>query len=124
MPASPLRLAVAAAGIFLLSGSAQAASFDCAKAAQPDEEAICQDPFLSELDVQMATLYGVRMKIPMLMGSRDAAKDEQRAFLANRATCGADAACIGDAYLQRIDELKQILDAAMQDYCIKLEICG
>ena len=31
---------------------------------------------------QMATLYGVRMQIPMLMGARGAAQDEQRAWLA------------------------------------------
>ena len=124
MSASVLRLAVAAAGLFLLAGSAEAASFNCAKAAQPDEKAICKSRSLSELDVQMATLYGVRMKLPMLMGAHGAAQDEQHAFLVDRATCGADAACIGAAYQQRIDELNQILDAAMQDYCVKYGICG
>ena len=124
MPVSVLRFAIAAAGLFLLAGSAEAASFNCAKAAQPDEKAICKSRSLSELDVQMATLYGVRMKLPMLMGARGAAQDEQHAFLMHRATCGADAACIGAAYQQRIDELNQILDAAMQDYCVKYGICG
>jgi len=124
MPGSVFRLTIIAAGLFAMAGSADAASFNCAKAAQPDEKAICKSRSLSELDVQMATLYGTRMKIPMLMGSRGAAQDEQRTFLINRATCGADAACIGDVYRQRIDELNQILDAAMQDYCVKLEICG
>ena len=38
----------------------------------------------------MATLYGVRMQIPMLMGARGAAQDEQRAWLAS-AACGSDA---------------------------------
>jgi len=35
-----------------------------------------------------------------------------------------DAACIGAAYQQRIDTINQELDAAMQDYCEKLGICG
>ncbi len=103
---------------------AGAASFDCAKAAQPDEIAICQSRTLSELDVAMATLYGVRMKVPMLMGSRGAAQDEQHDFLVHRGKCGANAVCLRAAYQQRIAVLQQELDAAMQDYCVKLGICG
>ena len=60
-----------------------AASFDCGKARTADEKAICASPALSDLDTQMATLYGVRMQIPMLMGARGAAQDEQRAWLAS-----------------------------------------
>src|SRR5665213_2753229 len=93
-----------AVGLFLFAAAtADAASVDCAEAAHPDEIAICQSRTLSELDVRMATLYGVRMKIPMLMGSHGTAQDEQSEFLANRAACGAKLACIGAAYLQRID---------------------
>ena len=110
--------------LFLFAGNADAASFNCAKAKQPDEKAICKSRALSELDVQMATLYGVRMQLPMLMGSRGAAQDEAHEFLATRATCGSDAACLTVAYQQRIAALQQILDAAMQDYCVKLGICG
>ena len=103
---------------------AEAASFDCTKAKTPDEIAICVTPALSDLDVQMATLYGVRMQIPMLMGARGAAQDEQRAFLAVRGQCGGNVACIQSAYQQRIAVLQQIIAAAMQDYCVKLGICG
>ena len=124
MPAKPASIAAVAAVFVALASNAEAASFNCAKAATPDEKAICKSRSLSELDVRMATLYGVRMKLPMLMGARGAAQDEQRTFLMNRGYCGADAACIGAAYQQRIDELNQILDAAMEDYCITLGICG
>ncbi|HEY5081696.1 MAG TPA: hypothetical protein VII91_07220 [Bauldia sp.] len=113
-----------AGAVMLLAGSAHATSFNCAKAAQPDEKLICRSRTLSELDVQMAALYGARMKIPMLMGSRGAAQDEQHAFLVRRASCRADNACIGAAYQQRIDAINAELDAAMQDYCAKLGICG
>ncbi len=103
---------------------AGAASFDCNKAATADEQAICASYVLSDLDTQMATLYGVRMQIPMLMGARGAAQDEQRAWLVQRGACGGDVACIVQSYQQRIAELKQTISAAMQDYCTRLGICG
>jgi uncharacterized protein len=108
----------------VVAGStAQAASFDCNKAATPDEIAICANPNVSNLDTIMATLYGVRMEIPMLMGARGAAQDEQRAWLASRGTCGGNVACLQTSYQQRIAALQQIIAAAMQDYCVKLGIC-
>jgi uncharacterized protein len=107
----------------LAAGPATAASFNCAKAAKPDEIAICSDPGLGDLDVKMATLYGVRMEIPMMMGAKGAAQDEQRAFLDQRAGCGANIACIGAAYRERIEVLNQEISAAMQDYCVKMGLC-
>ncbi len=122
------RSAAFAAGACLaglaISSSAEAASFDCTKAKTADEIAICQTQILSDLDTQMATLYGVRMQIPMLMGAKGAAQDEQRAFLTERGACGSDVACIQQAYLNRIAVLNQAIQAAMHDYCIKLGICG
>ena len=115
---------VAVATTFLmLPGAAGAASFDCSKAAAPDEIAVCGDPTLSNLDTEMATLYGVRMEIPMLMGARGDAQDEQQDFLTTRAACGSNAACIQTAYTNRITVLKQTISAAMQDYCVKVGIC-
>ncbi len=108
---------------FLAAAPAEAASFDCNKATKPDELAICGNPELSDLDVEMATLYGVRMEIPMMMGARGAAQDEQVAFLATRGACGGDVACIAGAYRDRIATLKQTISAAMQDYCAKIGLC-
>lgn len=107
----------------VVAAPAHSASFDCAKATKPDETAICDSTKLSDLDVEMATLYRVRMEIPMLMGARGAAQDEQRAFLTKRENCGAKVACIQAAYTERIAELDQTIKAAMQDYCTKLGIC-
>ena len=120
----PAAVAIATLACLATTPASHAASFACSKAKQPDEKAICADRGLSELDVQMAAIYGVRLKIPMLMGERGAAQDEQRAFLQSRATCGANVACLRAAYTQRIAALNQILDAAMQNYCVKLGICG
>src|ERR1700690_753516 len=89
MSAKLTRLALFAGALFLLAGSADAASFNCAKAKTPDEKAICANPALSDLDTQMAALFGVRMKVPMLMGSRGAAGDEQVQWLQTRGSCGA-----------------------------------
>jgi uncharacterized protein len=120
---TPILLA-ALCGMTILASPAGAASFNCNKATTPDEIAICKTPSLSDLDVQMATLYGVRMQIPMLMGAKGAAQDEQRAFLQSRAACGSNVACITSAYQQRIATLNATISAAMQDYCVKLGICG
>ncbi len=119
-------LAILAAlfGLATLSTTADAASFNCGKATTGDEIAICRTTVLSELDVAMATLYGVRMQLPMLMGSRGAAQDEQRAFLQSRAACGPDVPCLEAAYRRRNAELNATIAAAMQDYCRKLGICG
>ena len=107
----------------LAAGPAMAASFNCAKAAKPDEIAVCSDPGLGDLDVKMATLFGVRMEIPMMMGAKGAAQDEQRAFLDQRGGCGGNIACIGEAYRERIAVLNQEISAAMQDYCVKMGLC-
>ena len=122
--AGSIRLAVFMGAMVFVAGGAIAASYNCGKARQPDEIAICDSRTLSELDVQMATLYGVRMSIPMLMGSKGAAQDEQHEFLATRGACGGDIACLDAVYRQRILELQQTIGAAMQDYCQKLGICG
>ncbi len=115
--------AVLVAGIGLTS-PAFAASFNCAQAKTPDEKAICSSPTLSDLDTKMATLYGVRMQIPMLMGARGAAQDEQRAWLSQRGSCGSSTACLVQSYQQRISVLNQTISAAMQDYCKRIGICG
>jgi len=123
MISKPILSAAFFALLTLPAAPALSASFDCAKAAKPDEVAICDSTKLSDLDVEMATLYRVRMEIPMLMGARGAAQDEQRAFLAKRETCGGKVACIEAAYTARNAQLNQTIKAAMQDYCTKLGIC-
>ena len=60
----------------------------------------------------------------MLMGSRGAAQDEQRAWLDARHACGGNVACLRSAYQTRIAQLNQEISAAMQDYCVKAGICG
>jgi uncharacterized protein len=44
------------------------------------------------------------------MGSRDAIRDSQRTWLAQRRTCGARLACLNTAYDRRIAALNRVMD--------------
>jgi uncharacterized protein len=80
--------------------SAQAASFDCAKASSFVEKAICSDKQLSSMDDQLARLY----KAARATGGNAALEAEQKAWLSSRDQC-ADAACLKKAYADRIAAL-------------------
>lgn len=95
--------------------AASAASFDCGKAAKPDELAICGTPELSALDSEMAGLWFAFRKVPMLMGASGARMDDAQAFLDERAACGGDVACLRKAYQNRIAALKDGISRAMDD---------
>ncbi len=86
-----------------------AASFNCHKATKADEFAICDSRQLSELDVKMATIYDIVIKL-VPMGTRGAIEDEQRAWLAARQACGADRGCIRNLYDARIKTLMAQID--------------
>ncbi|MBA4791959.1 MAG: DUF1311 domain-containing protein [Rhizobiales bacterium] len=92
------------------TGGAQAASFDCKAAKEPDEKAICASMALSDLDVRMATLYEVAGHL-VAMGQRGMLQDEQREFLKSRAACGAKAACLSAAYEARIKAITGVLQS-------------
>ncbi len=102
-------VALAIAGGFFLPVSAQAASFDCAKARAPDEKAICADRGLNDKDVKMSVLYEIDGHL-VGMGRRGAMHDEQIIWLSARKTCGAARACLSAAYDRRIATLQSVLD--------------
>lgn len=90
-----------------------AASFDCTKAATPQEKAICASPELSAADDQMAAAYHAWLTAAepdWAAGIRD----DQRAWLRVRATsCPAGQSskpittCLSHLYQGRIEELRQ-----------------
>ena len=98
--------------LFVLPGlcPAQAASFACAKAQAADEKAVCASRDLSDLDVRMATLFEVATHL-VAMGQRGLLQDDQRTFLAVRAACGGDVACLTRAYDARIATINQVLQS-------------
>jgi uncharacterized protein len=103
-------------GAFLVPAPAQAASFDCARATKADEVAICRNPRLSEMDSEMGGLWYAYSRVPMLMGGNGARIDEAQAFLARRAACGRNTACLTAAYRARIDELHRDIANVMHDF--------
>lgn len=88
-------------GWMLLSLTAQAASFDCAKAKAPQEILICFDYRLSDLDSRLAWTYAEALK-----QTKDsvALKQSQKDWLAKREQC-KDAKCIMHTYIDRIAAL-------------------
>jgi uncharacterized protein len=99
-----MRLALLAA-VALGSVPTLAASFDCSRAHQPDEKAICASRQLSEMDVEMSVRYEMLTGL-VAMGTRGDMQDEQQAWLKSRKACGGNQSCLATAYRQRIDALK------------------
>jgi uncharacterized protein len=99
----PLALVLAAAA----SGSADAASFPCAKAEAPDERAICANLPLNDRDVEMAVRFEI-LKDLLPMGGRGKLREDHEAWLAERRTCGADTACLQQAYEARLKTLRAV----------------
>lgn len=98
-----MRISVFLSAAFLC-GQAQAASFDCGKAASADEIAICANPSLLQADdmVNQAYLAAVHAA-----GKRTARAKAQE-MLAKRKACGSDVKCIADIQNQTLQELQSI----------------
>ncbi|MGR6431093.1 lysozyme inhibitor LprI family protein [Rhizobium sp. PAMB 3174] len=87
---------------------AHAASFDCdAKGLAADEQAICDNRDLNDLDVKMVTEFHFFEGL-MAMGSRGELQDEQTAWLAKRQACGPDKACIKATYDERLKQFDDL----------------
>ena len=82
---------------------------DCAKAATPDEKAICANVELAQEDARMVTMFKIATGF-VGMGARGAIDDGQVAWLAKRHACKADVSCLHDSYGIRIRELQKVLD--------------
>jgi uncharacterized protein len=111
-----LAVAISAGAWILLPSPVHAASFDCAHATRPDEATICRTPSLSALDSEMGGLWYAYSRVPMLMGGNGDRGDAARAFLARRAACGRNIACLTAAYRARIRDLRGGIDGAMEEY--------
>jgi uncharacterized protein len=87
---------------------AHAASFDCdAKGLAADEQVICDNRDLNDLDVKMVTEFHFFEGL-MAMGGRGALRDEQTAWLATRQACNADKDCIKAAYETRLKQFDDL----------------
>lgn len=103
----------------LLSGgfSAQAASFDCQKAATGTERAICANDILSAKDEAIADLYQ-RLMAVLPQQEAVALRTDQRSWLKQRSACSGDVAalpaCLTPLFTQRESELTARLHKAQR----------
>ncbi len=93
---------VGVVGIAALSGSLQAASFDCAKAAASVEKLICSDEATSTLDSDLDRAYKVAIEKSK---NKDGLKQQQRTWLKEQRNACKDTGCLTKTYQVRIDEL-------------------
>ncbi|HEV2674467.1 MAG TPA: lysozyme inhibitor LprI family protein [Aliidongia sp.] len=92
---------------------ARAEGIDCGKAKVPVDRAICADPTVKALDGKVARQYA---KVRALIDDDAVGKDfvaRQRAWIAARdAACpDAQAACLGQRYAERLDDLTALAAA-------------
>ena len=98
------RLMLHAATILLMFGAtAQAASFDCAKAKGETETMICGDAELSKLDEALAVAYKKATANP---ADKDFVREWQRTWLSMRSACGS-LDCMKPAYTSQISDLNE-----------------
>jgi hypothetical protein len=94
------------------SASGTHPSFDCARARTKGEIAVCSDGGLAALDRNMAAQYGRAVagaspdQLALLRRTRDH-------FLAYRDRC-PNRSCIGDAYVGRMREIRDIMEGRWQ----------
>ncbi|PHM50275.1 lysozyme inhibitor LprI family protein [Xenorhabdus miraniensis] len=96
--------------LLVLSPLSFAASFDCAKAKAPDEKAICSNPKLNDLDVEMSVKYHF-LKGLFTMGVSGDMYDDQTAWLKQRQKCKGNTACLLQSYHQRINQLDTLYNS-------------
>jgi uncharacterized protein len=74
-------------------------SFDCSKASNPYEKAVCANPILSRLDNQLATIYkNARAR----SADPEALRKTQVDWIKNTRQCASNTSCIEKAYKDRI----------------------
>lgn len=81
-------------------------SFDCAKAGNGSEQAICNDQRLAQLDRELASAYACQRTRAADQAARDGAKRGQLVWMRDRNRCGSDANCIAQSYEARLGELQ------------------
>ena len=87
--------------------TAAAASFDCEGTdLAADEKVICDTRALNDADVKMVTTFDILTSL-LAMGNRDTLREEQSEWLKKRQACGADAACLTNAYAERMKQLNE-----------------
>jgi uncharacterized protein YecT (DUF1311 family) len=99
-----------AALCFASAGLTSAASFDCTKAGNATEKAICTDPGLSRQDEALAALYQRQLEMPDAGQWATILRRDQRDWIAVRnRECKGNAECLKQDYQRRIAYLSHPL---------------
>jgi uncharacterized protein len=91
---------------FLLPHQAQAQSFNCRGNLTADEQTICGDRELAQLDIQLNNTYQRAVRNAPPHGQQQL-RDAQRDWLNQRNACGRDRRCLRDIYRDQIAWLRQ-----------------
>jgi uncharacterized protein len=83
----------------LVATLAHAASFDCSKAAAPDEHAVCAGPQLSQLDELVARAFAQAKQASSNPDQQRVVQAYARTFLKDRKACQSDRSCIFGSYV-------------------------
>ena len=106
-----MRLAGFAFSALLIASPALAAPpFDCSKATELAEIAVCDSADLALIDREMNRIYFDKrdaLKAAGKLDDVDKLRTEQRAFLKTRNDCGYDTACLTALYKKRVSDLAQ-----------------
>lgn len=94
----------------LAAESAGAASFNCAHAVSPAEEAICGNANLGKLDERTSGMYFVILGSGAAQATISEVQASQGKFIAARDACDTDVDCLVDAYTSQMLYLKKIKD--------------
>jgi len=81
-------------------------SFDCHTNTSLTEQVICANPDLGDLDTEMANLY-FQLSNDTTGRYYRRLKQDQRQWLAERDSCGANVRCLTATYQARIQELRE-----------------
>lgn len=92
--------------------SAQAASFDCQKAATPTERAICADKALSDKDASIADNYQQLVAV-LPEAEINTLRTEQRNWLKQRNSCASDSASLNSCLDQQLTLREDALSARL-----------
>jgi uncharacterized protein len=84
-----------------------AVGFDCSRAANATETAVCTHDDLQRADNRLASAY--RQLLTAAPGQRASLRKTQREWLATRNRCGSDTGCIETQYEQRTNALEKQL---------------
>jgi uncharacterized protein YecT (DUF1311 family) len=94
----------ASIAVFFLRGG-KPPTFDCYSAVDPDEQEICRNSELAELDRNLATAYSV-LRAHLDKDKQAALAADESAWLERRKSCKKDDACIRAAYITRLRQLR------------------